>query len=204
VIDEAPETSWARFNLCRIPEMICDAFRFASSNKIEWLMPHKTSEGETMMKNRTKAALFSLACAVVVFGVAVAGAMSLSAKTTTSSALAPEPVQASCSAVTVTNIQTQSVALGQAEKVTVDWSFTPPAGGDGCAKVQNFEVWIEVTRRSNRKNTRKLDASATAHSLSAEFSEAGIGNLQDSIKSVKAVVTANLVAVKAEKVLTGL
>ena len=156
------------------------------------------------MKKRTKAALFSLACAVAVIGVAVAGAMSLSAKTTTRSALAPEPVQASCNAVTVTNIQTQSVALGQAEKITVDWSFTPPSGGDGCAKVQNFEVWIEVTRRSNRKNTRKLDASATAHSVSAEFTEAGIGSLQDKIKSVKAIVTANLVAATDQKTIDGL
>jgi hypothetical protein len=157
-----------------------------------------------MMKRRTKAALFSLAFAVAVFGVAVAGVRALSAKTITNSAPAPPLVQGSCNAVTVTNIQTQSVALGQAEKITVDWTFNPPAGDAGCFKVESFEVWIEVTRRSGRKNTRKIDASATSHSVNAEFTEAGIGSLSDNIKSVKAVVTANLANAKGEKVLSGL
>src|SRR5688572_5545479 len=126
------------------------------------------------MKKRTKVALFSLACAVALFVAGLAAAMAPFAKdSTTSAASAPEPPQAGCSAVTITNIQTQSVALGQAEKITVDWTFTPPTGAASCVKVQNFEVWIEVTRRSNRKNTRKIDASATAHSISAEFSEVG-------------------------------
>ena len=155
-----------------------------------------------MMKKRTKVALFSLACAVALFGAALAGAMSPFAKSTTSAAaFAPEPVQASCNLVTVTNISSQTVAAGQGEKITVDWAFT----GDDCVKADGFEVWIEVTRsRSDRKNTRKLDVSSTARSASATFSEVGIGNLSDKIVSAKAIVTAKLSNAKGEKTQSGL
>jgi len=157
------------------------------------------------MNTRKKTMLLSLAFTLAVVMTGLVGGLSFLTNTAkTLAATRVEPVQASCSAVTITNIQTQSVALGQAEKITVDWSFTPPSGDGGCVKVQNFEVWIEVTRRSGRKNTRKLDASATANTINAEFTEAGIGALSDNIKSVKAVVTANLVSAKGEKVLSGL
>jgi hypothetical protein len=139
----------------------------------------------------------------VAFAAAILVGLTFLSTTSKTVVAAPEPVQ-SCSAVTINNIQTQSVALGQAEKITVNWTFTPPGGDGGCIKVQNFEVWIEVTRRSGRKNNRKIDASATSTSVNAEFTEAGIGNLSDKIQSVKAIVTANLVAAKSEKVLSGL
>ena len=154
------------------------------------------------MKKRTKVALFSLACAVALFGAALAGAVSPFAKTNTSSAAsAVVPVQGSCTAVTVTNISSQSVAAGQGEKITVDWAFN----GDGaCLTVDGFEVWIEVTRRTGRKNTRKIDASATSRSVNTTFSEVGVGSLSDEIKSAKAVVTAKLANAKGEKTQTGL
>jgi hypothetical protein len=144
---------------------------------------------------------FTLAFALAI----LIGALSLLTNTPkTEAATSVVEPQGSCSAVTINNIQTQSVALGQAEKITVNWTFTPPSGADSCVKVQNFEVWIEVTHRSGRKSNRKIDASATANSVNAEFTEAGIGALSDEIKSVKAIVTANLVATKGEKVLSGL
>lgn len=147
---------------------------------------------------------FTLALAFVLAVAALIGGLFLANMTKTVAAAPPvEPVQ-SCSFVTINNIQTQSVALGQAEKITVNWSFTPPSGDNGCIKVQNYEIWIEVTRRSGRKNTRKIDASATSTSVNAEFTEAGIGNLSDKITSVKAVVTANLLSAKGEKTLSGL
>lgn len=156
------------------------------------------------MKNRRKIVLLSLAGAIALAGAALAGGMSPFAKSTTSAAaFVPEPLHLSCDAVNVTNISSQSVAAGQGEKITVDWTFND--NGNDCLKVEGFEVWIEVTRsRSNRKNTRKLDASATARSVSATFSEAGIGNLSDKIVSAKAVVTAKLSNAKGEKTQTGL
>jgi len=157
------------------------------------------------MKSRKRIVLLALPFSLaVVMASLISGSSFLPNTNKTLAATPVEPVQASCNAVTVTNIQTQSVALGQAEKITVDWSFTPPAGDPGCAKVANFEVSIEVTRRSGRKNNRKIDASSSSRSVNAQFTEAGIGNLSDSIKSVKAVVTANLVAATGEKVLSGL
>lgn len=153
------------------------------------------------MKKRTKVALFSLACAVAVIGAALAGAASPFAKTTTSSAAsAVTPVQASCNAVTVTNVSSQSLAANQGEKITVDWTFTDT----DCVKAEGFEVFIEVTRRTKRKNTRKLDVSATARSANATFTEVGIGNLSDKIESANVVVTAKLSNAKGTKTQTGL
>src|SRR3982751_3804122 len=103
-------------------------------------------EGENEMKGRQKITLLSLACAVAFVLAGLAGLSPLT-NTTKALAAAPEPVQSSCTAVNVTNIQSQSIALGAGEKITVDWSFNAPGGDGGCAKVQNFEVWIEVTRR---------------------------------------------------------
>ena len=157
------------------------------------------------MKSLKRITPFTLAFTLAFALAVLIGGLSLLTNTakTEAATTVVEP-QGSCSAVTINNIQTQSVALGQAEKITVNWTFTPPSGADSCVKVQSFEVWIEVTRRSGRKNNRKIDASATANSVNAEFTEAGIGAISDEIKSVKAIVTANLVATKAEKVLSGL
>ena len=157
------------------------------------------------MKSLKKVTPYTLAF-TLAFGLAVLiGGLSLLTNTAkTEAATAVVEPQGSCSAVTINNIQTQSVALGQAEKITVNWTFTPPSGADSCVKVQNFDVWIEVTHRTGRKSNRKIEASATATSVNAEFTEAGIGALSDEIKSVKAIVTANLVATKAEKTLSGL
>jgi hypothetical protein len=150
------------------------------------------------MKNRKKLVLLSFAAAVALAGAALAGAMSPFAKSTISAAaFVPEqrPVQANCNVVTVTNVSSQSVAAGQGEKITVDWSFN----GTDCLKADGFEVWIEVTRRSGRTNTRKIDASGTARSVTATFTEAGVGNLSDEITSAKAVVTAKLSNAKDDK-----
>jgi hypothetical protein len=146
---------------------------------------------------------FTLALALALGFMTIVAGLSFLTNATRTVAATAVPVQ-SCSFVTVNNIQTQSVALGQAEKITVNWSFNPPSGDSACIKVQNYEIWIEVTRRSGRKNTRKIDASATSTSVNAEFTEAGIGNLSDKIISVKAVVTANLLSAKGEKTLSGL
>lgn len=155
------------------------------------------------MKSSKKIMQLSLALtsAVVLAGL-IGGLSSLTNIPRTLAAPELEPVQGnSCNAVTVTNIQSQSVAAGQGEKITVDWAFN----GDGtCVKVDGFEVWIEVSRRSGRKNTRKIDASSTSRSVNSTFSEAGIGNLSDKIESAKAIVTAKLANAKGERTQTGL
>jgi hypothetical protein len=153
------------------------------------------------MKSSKKIMPLSLALAAAVVMAGLIGGLAFLTKTTpTFAAPAPEP-QASCNAVTVTNISSQSVAAGQGEKVTVDWAFN----GDGaCVTVDGFEVWIEVTRRTGRKNTRKIDASATGRSVNTTFSEVGVGSLSDEIKSATAIVTAKLANAKGQKTQTGL
>jgi hypothetical protein len=141
----------------------------------------------------------SLSLALATLALAgLIGSLSFLTKTTHANvASVPEPPVTSCTAVTVTNIQSQSIALGGGEKITVDWTFASP-GGD-CVKVDKFQVYIEVTRRSGRKATRQIDASATARQVNAEFTD-----LADPIQSGKAVVTAVLSNAKGEKIQTGL
>ena len=141
----------------------------------------------------------SLSLALATLAIAgLIGSLSFLTKTTHANvAPAPQPPSGSCTAVTVTNIQSQSIALGGGEKITVDWNFAAP--GADCVKVDKFEVWIEVTRRSGRKNTRKIDASGTARQISAEFTD-----VVDGIQSAKVVVTALLANAKGEKTQSGL
>ncbi len=148
------------------------------------------------MKNLRKITI-TLACAGLVVAGLIGALSPLTNTTKTFAAVAPAPVAGSCTAVNVTNIQSQSIALGAGEKVTVDWNFTPPAGD--CVKVEKFDVYIEVTRRSGRKATRNIDASATARTVSAEFTDT-----VDPIKSARAVVTASLFSAKGEKTQGGL
>ena len=147
------------------------------------------------MKSRKFLSL-SLALATVAMAGLIGGFSFLTRTTHANAVSAPEP-QSSCTAVTVTNIQSQSIALGGGEKITVDWNFAAP--GADCVKVDKFEVWIEVTRRSGRKNTRKIDASGTARQISAEFTD-----VIDGIQSAKVVVTALLANAKGEKTQNGL
>ena len=141
--------------------------------------------------------VLSLSLALATVAMAILIGLSFLTKTThANAASAPEP-QSSCTAVTVTNIQSQSLALGAGEKITVDWNFAAPSAD--CVKVDKFEVWIEVTRRSGRKNTRKIDASGTARQVNAEFTD-----VLDGIQSAKVVVTAILANAKGEKTQTGL
>jgi hypothetical protein len=150
------------------------------------------------MKSRQKITMLSLACAAAFVIAGLAGSSPLT-NITDALAATPEPVQSSCSAVSVTNIQSQSIALGAGEKITVDWSFASPSGDGGCVKVQNFEVFIEVTRRSGRTSNRKVEASSSARQASVEFTDT-----VDHIQSAKAVVTANISSVKGEKTQGGL
>lgn len=144
--------------------------------------------------------LTAVVTVAVVMLAGLVGVLSFSSNTTkTLAATSVAPVQGSCNVVTVTNIQSQSIALNAGVKITVDWSFTPPAGDGGCVKVDNFEVNLEVTRRSGRKNTRKIDASSTARQITAEFTD-----VVDGIKSAKVVVTARLADAKGEKTQSGL
>jgi len=141
----------------------------------------------------------SLSLALATLAIAgLIGSLSFLTKTTHANvALAPQPPSGSCTAVTVTNIQSQSIALGGGEKITVDWNFAAP--GSDCVKVEKFQVWIEVTRRSGRKATRQIEASATARQVNAEFTD-----VIDPIQSAKAVVTAVLADAKGEKTQNGL
>lgn len=147
------------------------------------------------MKNKK---LISLSLALAIVAMAVVIGSLFSTKTTSANTVTVLEPQGSCTAVNVTNIQSQSIALGGGEKITVDWNFSAP-GGDSCVKVEKFEVWIEVTRRTGRKNTRKIDASGTARQVSAEFTD-----VVDGIQSARAVVTAILANAKGEKTQTGL
>lgn len=148
------------------------------------------------MKSYQKIMLLSAACLVAF---AVAGLAGWSPLTGNAKALAAAPVQSSCTAINVTNIQSQSIALGAGEKITVDWTFATPGGDGGCVKVDNFDVYIEVTRRSGRKNTRNVTASSSARQAVVEFSDT-----VDHIQSARAVVTANLADAKGEKTQGGL
>ena len=143
--------------------------------------------------------VMSLSLALATLALAgLIGSLSFLTKTTHANvAPVPEPPVTTCTAVTVTNIQSQSIALGGGEKITVDWTFASP--GDSCVKVDKFQVYIEVTRRSGRKATRQIEASATAREVNAEFTD-----LADPIQSGKAVVTAVLANAKGEKIQTGL
>jgi len=141
--------------------------------------------------------VMSLSVVLAMIAMALVVGLFITKTTSANTAMVVEPPQSSCTAVTVTNIQSQSIALGGGEKITVDWNFAAP--GADCVKVDKFEVWIEVTRRSGRKNTRKIDASGTARQISAEFTD-----VVDGIQSAKVVVTALLANAKGEKTQSGL
>src|SRR4051812_33074208 len=148
------------------------------------------------MKSKKSLSL-SLALATVAMAGLIGGFSFLTRTAQVNAAPAPEPPQSSCTAVTVTNIQSQSIALGGGEKITVDWTFAAP--GSDCVKVDKFQVWIEVTRRSGRKNTRQIEASGTARQISADFTD-----VIDGVQSAKVVVTALLANAKGEKTQSGL
>ena len=100
----------------------------------------------------------------------------------------PVAAQGGCTAITVTNIASQGVAANQGEKITVNWSFTPPAGvGGPCVKVDGFKVKIVVKRRNGNTDQRNLDASATAREASATFAESIVNS---PIESATVTVTA--------------
>ena len=108
--------------------------------------------------------------------------------------------QGGCTAITVTNIASQGVAANQGEKITVNWSFTPPAGvGGPCVKVDGFKVKIVVKRRNGNTDQRNLDASATAREASATFAESIVNSpIESATVTVTAEFSGNAVTTKTQ------
>jgi hypothetical protein len=122
---------------------------------------------------------------LILAGLGLKGLVTGNTLSTTVQAAA-EPVVQGCTGVAVTDIRNENVGLTLGEKVTVDWTFTPPTGvGNSCIGVEGFKVHIVVTRRNGKTDDRNLDLNASARSASVTFSEAG-----NKIKTVNATVTA--------------
>jgi len=142
------------------------------------------------MKNRRRMMLVTFVFAVIFSAAGLAGALSPFTNSTKSfnatSTINVEPAVDGCPGLGVSNITNVNVGLTVGEKVTVDWTFTPPPGVDGgCISLEGFEVQLSATRRSGRVADRTITASPTARSANAIFTET-----VDKIKVIKATVKA--------------
>jgi len=140
------------------------------------------------MKNRRRMMLVTFVFAVIFSAAGLAGA-SFTTSTKPLAVTSPvnvEPSVEGCPGLGLTNITNVNVGLTLGEKVTVDWTFTPPPGVDGgCISLEGFEVHLSATRRSGRVAEKTISASPTARNANAIFTET-----VDKIKSIKATVKA--------------
>ena len=142
----------------------------------------------------------------VLFAIAFIVAASLTAVVwngAPASARYSEPLAAQgCTAINITSIASQGVAGNQGEKVTVNWSFTPPNGvGGPCVSVTGFKVKIVVKRKNGNTDQRNIDASASAREVSATFAESIVNS---PIESATATVTASFAGTAATSKTQGL